>query len=110
MSPRLVDFVIRNSHLKQDEIRPDLRLAEDIGQYGLDAIGFFENFFTEFQVQNQEGFDFDAHINEGPDFVLRPLNWLRNMVSKERRKYLYPDVTLGHLDKVIAAGKWFNER
>ena len=76
----------------------------------MDAIGFMQNFFTEFHISNPEDFDLDAHIDGGPDFVPRPINWFKNIVIKERRKYLKPDVTLGHLDKVTSQRKWFNEK
>lgn len=110
MNPQLTDFVVKKTHLKRDEIKPELRLAEDIGYYGLDAVPFMQDFFSEFEVPNLQDFDFDAHIDGGPDFVPRPLNWLRNVIFKERRKYLRPEVTLGNLDKVIEKGLWFNER
>lgn len=110
MNPKLIDFIVDNTHLKAGDIKPAIRLAEDIGFYGLDAVDFFENFFAEFEISNTENFDFDLHVDGGPDFIRRPLNWLKNIVNKERRKYLNPDVTLGHLDKVVEKGSWFNER
>lgn len=110
MNPNLIDFLLKNTHLKANDIRPELRLAEDIGFYGLDAILFFESFFSEFKIRNIENFDLDLHIDGSVDFALRPLNWLKNILDKERHKYLKPDVTLGHLEKVIETGSWFNER
>lgn len=110
MNPKLIDFLAKNTHLKTGDIRPELRLAEDIGFYGLDAISFFESFFAEFEIKNIEIFDFDSHIDGSVDFAPRPLNWLKSVLNKERRKYLRPDVTLGHLEKVIETGCWFNER
>lgn len=110
MNPKLIDFVVKNTHLKAGDIRPEMRLAEDIGYYGLDAISFFERFFSEFEIKNIESFDVDLHIDGSVDFAPRPLNWLKNILNKDRRKYLRPDVTLGHLDKVVEKGSWFNER
>ena len=110
MNSELKDFIVNHSHLKAEQIKPELRLAEDIGHYGLDAISFFEDFFTTFNIDNQEDFDSDLHINGGPDFAPRPIQWLKNMFIKKRRKYLRPDVTVGHLQKVIEQGKWFNEK
>ena len=110
MNQKLIDFITKNTHLKTGDIRPELRLAEDIGFYGLDAVSFFETFFTEFEIKNTENFDLDLHIDGSVDFAPRPLNWLKNVLNKERRKYLRPDVTLGHLEKVVETGSWFNER
>ncbi|MFN8152729.1 MAG: DUF1493 family protein [Bacteroidia bacterium] len=110
MNSKLIDFIVKNTHLKAGDIRPELRLSEDIGYYGLDAILFFESFFSEFEIKDIESFDIDLHIDGSVDFAPRPLNWIKNVVNKERRKYLRPDVTLGHLDKVIEKGSWYNER
>jgi hypothetical protein len=110
MNPKLIDFIIKNTHLKTSDIRPELRLAEDVGFYGLDAILFFENFFKEFEIKNIESFDIELHIDGSVDFAPRPFNWLKNLLIKERRKYLRPDVTLEHLNKVVEKGSWFNER
>jgi len=110
MNPELKNFIIKRSHLKVEQIKPELRLAEDIGLYGLDAISFFEDFFTTFKIENLEDFDSDLHIEGGPDFAPRPIEWLKNVFIKKRRKYLRPDVTIGHLQKVIEKGEWFNEK
>ncbi len=110
MNQRFIDFVTQNTQLKAGDIKPELRLAEDIGFYGMDAIAFFESFFAKFEIKDIDSFDFDLHIDGSVDFTPRPLNWIKNLVKKERRKYLRPDVTLGHLDKVVEKGSWFNER
>jgi len=110
MNPELIEFIIKKTHLKAEQVKPELRLAEDIGFYGLDAISFFEEFFTIFKIENTEDFDSNLHIDGGPDFAPRPKQWLKNIFNTERRKYLRPDVTIGHLQKVIENGKWFNER
>lgn len=109
MNPKFTDFIIKRTDLKAEEITPELRLAEDIGFYGMDAIAFLDDFFAEFGIKNHEDFDTDLHINGGPDFTPRPLNWLKNLLIKNRRKYLRPDVSLGHLESVIEKGEWFNE-
>lgn len=110
MNTDLIEFIVNRSHLKAEQIRPDSRLAEDIGCYGLDAISFFEDFFTTFKIENYEDFDSDLYINSSADFAPRPIQWLKNLFNKERRKYLSPDVTIGHLQKVIEKGKWFSEK
>ena len=108
MKQELIDFITSRTHLKADEIIPELKLAGDIGFYGLDAISFFEDFFDEFKIKNLDDFDIDLYINGGPDFVSRPLNWIKNLMNKEQRKYLKPDITMGHLEKIIEVGKWIN--
>lgn len=110
MDNNLTEFITKRTHLKADEIGSELRLAEDIGFYGLDAVTFMQEFFSEFKIENYDDFDFDLHIDGGPDFAPRPGNWLRSLFVKERRKYLRPDVSIGHLLKVIEKGKWFNEK
>ena len=110
MIPELIEFIINNTHLKAEQVKPELRLAEDIGFYGLDAISFFEEFFATFKIENIEDFDSNLHIDGGSDFAPQPMQWLKNIFNTERRKYLRPDVTIGHLQKVIENGKWFNER
>jgi hypothetical protein len=110
MNPELIEFIVKNTHLKAEQIKPELRLAEDIGFYGLDSICFFEEFFKTFKIDNYEDFDSDLHIDGGSDFAPKPIQWLKNIFIKERKKYLRPDVTIGHLQKVIESGKWFNER
>ena len=74
MNPKLIDFIVSSTHLKTGDIRPELRLAEDIGYYGLDAISFFEKFFAEFKIKSTENFDLDLHIDGSVDFAPRPLN------------------------------------
>ncbi len=110
MKQELIDFITNKTHLKVDEINSELKLAEDIGFYGLDAISFFEEFFEKFEIQNLDEFDIDLHIDGSVDFAPRPLNWIKNILIKERRKYLKPDVTMGHLEKVIEAGKWIDNK
>ncbi|MFZ9955610.1 MAG: hypothetical protein ACO3E1_05750 [Flavobacteriales bacterium] len=109
MNPELIDFIIKRSHFKTEQIKPELRLAKDIGFYGLDAISFFEDFFIVFKIKNTEDFNADLHIDGGPDFAPQPMKWIKNLIIKKRRKYLKPDVTIGHLQKVIEKGRWFNE-
>lgn len=110
MNQKLIDFIKKNTHLKTDDIRPELRLAEDIGFYGLDAISFFEKFFAEFEIKNAENFDLDLHIDGSVDFAIRPLSWLKNALNKESSTCLRQDVTLGHLERVFEKRSWFNER
>ena len=102
-------FIIKHSYLKAEQVKPELRLAEDMGFYGLDAITFFEEFFSAFNIKNAEDFDAELHIDGGPDFVNSPIKWLKNVFNMDRKKYLRPDVTLGHLQKVKDKGEWFNE-
>lgn len=108
MNTELIEFIIKRTQLKPDEIKSETKLAEDIGFYGLDAISFFEEFFEKFKIINLDEFDVDLHIDGSVDFAPRPLNWIKNVLIKERRKYLTPDVTMGHLEKVINTGKWIN--
>ncbi len=110
MNQELIEFIVTRTQLKSDEIKPETKLAEDIGFYGLDAISFFEEFFEKFEIQNLDEFDVDLHIDGSVDFTPRPLNWIKNVLIKERRKYLRPDVTIGHLEKVIETGKWIDEK
>ena len=110
MKTELIRFIKTRTHLNSNKIKPELRLAADIGLFGMDAIGFFEEFFKEFDINNPEEFDSDLYIDGSVDFVPRPLKWVANLIFKERRKYVSPDVTLGHLDKVIQKGKWFDEK
>jgi len=108
MNNELIEFITSRTHLKANEIKPDLRLAKNIGLYGLDSIGFFEEFFNEFEIEKLEEFDVNLHIDGGTDFAPQPLNWIKNLMMKKRRKYLRPDVTVGHLEKVIERGEWIN--
>lgn len=110
MDSELKKFIIYHSHLKADQIKPELRLAEDIGFYGLDAIIFIEGFFAAFEIDNYEDFDTELHIDGGPDFSPQPIEWIKKVFIKGRRRYLHPDITLGHLQKVKDKGKWFTDR
>ena len=110
MKSELINFITSSTHLKTDEIKPELKLAEDIGLYGQEAIGFFEAFFKTFEIRNLDEFDAELYIDGSVDFAPRPINWIKNVLIKERRKYLKPDVTLGHLNKVVEFGKWTNEK
>ena len=110
MKSELIEFITRTTHFKPGQIKQETRLAQDIGFYGLDAISFFEKFFEEFRIQNLDEFDVDLHIDGSVDFAPRLLNWIKNILVKERRKYLKPDVTMGHLEAVIETGKWINEK
>jgi len=42
MNSELIKFIVKHTDLKVDDIKPELRLAQDIGFYGLDSISFFE--------------------------------------------------------------------
>lgn len=108
MKQELIDFIISKTHLKADEIKPELKLAQDIGFYGLDSISFFDEFFDKFEIQNTDEFDVDLYIDGSVDFALEPIKWIKNIFIKERKIYLRPDVTMGHLEKVIEAKKWIN--
>ena len=110
MNQKFAEFIFQQTGVRHEDQKPGLKLAEDIGFYGMDAITFFDNFFHEFQVKNLSEFDADLHIDGSVDFAPQPINWVKNIVIKKRRKYLNPDVTLGHLEKVAASGQWFNER
>ncbi len=106
MKQELIEFIAKRTHLQANEINSELRLAKDIGFYGLDSLQFFDDFFKEFHIQNREDFDIHLYIDGGQDFEPQPLNFIRNLFSK---RYNHPDVTLGHLEKVIEKGKWINE-
>jgi hypothetical protein len=110
MNPRLIDFLIQKIGATREELNPKTRLAQDLGCCGLDAVTLFNDFFTEFRIQNIEQFDEDLHIEFSPDYAPRPFYWLKNLLKKDRRKYLRPDVTVGHLDRVIELGYWLNEK
>jgi len=107
MNSRFIEFVALNTHLKTVEVLPDLKLYADLSIVGVEAIDFFENFFTTFKIQNIEEFNINLYIEGGPDFAPQPLKWIKNIVIKDRRKFLNPDVTLGHLNEVVERGEWF---
>ena len=94
MNPKLTDFLVRKIGISSEKLTSDTRLGHDLGCCGLDAVSLFEDFFEEFSIKNIEEFDAELHINFSPDFAPRPLYWLKNLINKERRKYLDPDVTL----------------
>lgn len=110
MNQRLKEFLVRKIGVSSEKLTPASRLSEDLGCAGLDAVTLFNDFFLEFDIKNIEEFDADLHIDFSVDFVQRPLSRLKNLFNKNRWKYLRPDVTLGHLEKVIESGKWQNER
>jgi len=70
MKQELIDFIARRTHLRLDEIKPELRLAEDIGFYGLDSMSFFKEFFEAFEIKNIEEFDIDLMLMADPTFLL----------------------------------------
>ncbi|MBO6517247.1 MAG: DUF1493 family protein [Bacteroidia bacterium] len=109
MNQKLIEFIVDKTQLKPADIKPETKLAGDIGFYGLDGILFFEEFFEKFNIQNLEEFDVTLHISGSVDFAPRPLNWIKNVLIKDKRKYLSPDVSMGHLEKVMDSGKWINE-
>jgi len=109
MEREFLDFLVQVTHLEYHQITPETKLADDIGFYGMDAIIFFEKFFEEFNIQNTDDFDLHLHIDGSVDFTPRPLNWIKNIILKERRKYLRPDVNMGHLNKVVKSGTWINK-
>ena len=108
MNPQLTAFLVRKIGATPENLKSKTLLVKDLGCCGLDAVQLFEDFFTEFE--NIEQFDADLHIDFSPDFTPRPLNWIRNLLSRDRWKYLDPDVTIGHLERVTASKKWYDER
>ena len=110
MKTELIKFIEKQTHLNANQITPELKVAEDIGFYGLDALIFFEEFFDEFNIRNLDEFDLELYIDGSVDFARKPFSWMKNLFIKSRRKYLNPDVTIGHLDKVVKKGEWFDER
>jgi hypothetical protein len=105
-------YIFINDKLDIDvnQLNPNTLLAQDLGIYGLDSIYFFDAFFDEFKLSNVEAFDSELYIDCGPDFKSSFKDWLKNIFIKERRKYLRPDISLGHLQKVIEKGEWFDEK
>ena len=110
MRPELIKFLVTKTDLNEKEMKPELHLAKDIGFYGLDAVDFFEKFFDHFEIKNLDDFEEESHIDGSVDFKYEGQNWFKNIFRKDREKYLNPDVSIGHLNKVVEAGKWFNER
>lgn len=108
MNPDFVAFVSQWTNRQPNELTPELKLANDLGIYGLDAIYFMEEFFTAFQIKNTDNFDSNLYLDGGPDFSTPFIDKLKNIFIKERRKYLTPDISLGHLNKVMEYSTWID--
>jgi len=80
----------------------DIRLYEDLGIYGDDAVEFLMAFGREFKVDVSKFMAADYFKDEGIDFLTPIINLLsRNKRQLAEKKTL----TLGHLEKAIAAGR-----
>ena len=108
INQELIKFLSSRIDIEEKKIHFNTKLAGDLGVYGLDALYLFDDFFDVFKIQNIENFDSDLHIDGSVDFSFSFKDKIKNILIKERRKYLTPDVTIGHLNKVIEKGKWFN--
>ena len=102
-------FISKKLQIKPEEIDLNKKLSRDFGCCGMDALELFEDFFTTFNITNTDEFDSDLHIDGGPDFGPRPLSFIKNLLNRKRWKYLRPDVSIRHLEKVAEEGRWFNE-
>ncbi|HSH67192.1 MAG TPA: hypothetical protein VLB84_15700 [Bacteroidia bacterium] len=65
MNSKLISFIVKYTDLNPEQTRPELRLGKDIGFYGLEAISFFEAFFSEFKIENIEDLDEALHVAGG---------------------------------------------
>lgn len=110
MSSRLIDqetqkqlqaIFREQARLQEDELFPGARLEHDCGITGDDAWELLEAIHEKFGT-DFSSMDFAQHFHgEGEGLLSALLN-----PARERARKAYP-VTVGHIYKVVEAGKWF---
>jgi hypothetical protein len=101
VSERLKIFIEKERWQYEFPLTNDVRLYEDLGIYGDDAVEFLIAFGKEFNVDVSNFLAADYFKGEGIDFITPILNLFRNKRVTTNKKVL----TLGHLEKSIKAGR-----
>ena len=97
---KLKDFVIKRSCVDDEEITSETKLGDDLGVSGDDAVEFIIAFGKEFNVDVSQFMVADYFEPEGDVILPTVLRFLTGR-QKQPKKIL----TVGHLEKAVAAGK-----
>jgi hypothetical protein len=101
VSERLQMFIKKERWQYGFPLTNDVRLYEDLGIYGDDAVEFLLAFGNEFHVDVSKFLAADYFKSEGIDFISPILKLFRNKRVTTNKKVLM----LGHLEKSIKAGR-----
>jgi acyl carrier protein len=94
------EFTTKQSGIKEDKIKEDASLENDLGIYGDDAVEFIIAFGKEFNVDVSRFMAADYFSGEGIDFI-NPL--IRGLAGQRvpKKKIL----TIRHLEKAVESGR-----
>jgi hypothetical protein len=98
---RLQIFIEKERWRYKFPLTNDVRLYEDLGIYGDDAVDFIVAFGKEFNVDVSNFLAADYFKGEGIDIITPILNLFKSKHLIVNKKSL----TLGHLEKSIKAGR-----
>ena len=101
VSKRLQTFVKDERWEYKFPLTEAVRLYEDLGIYGDDAVEFLIKFSKEFNVNVSNFMAADYFKGDGVDFIMPIIN----LFSKRKAQSVKKTLTLGHLEKAIMAGK-----
>jgi acyl carrier protein len=99
MNKQLNHLIISMSGVRENEIKPDARLYEDLGIYGDDAIELMIAYSSQFKVYISNFMAADYFQPEGD--TLLPA--IIGMITGNKKKYKI--LMVSHLEKGILAGR-----
>lgn len=107
MLERVIALISVQTGIEESELNENTKIEEDVGLAGLDTIEFYEEFFTEFQIDNPQDFDSNKYISpENIDLF----STLKSIFSKRvRHEFDLKNNTIKHLTNVALKKRWYEE-
>lgn len=107
MLKKVITLISAQTGIEKSKLNENTKIEDDVGLAGLDTISFYEEFFTEFQIDNPQDFDSGMYISsENIDL----LSVLKSIFSKKvRQEFQLKNNTIKHLTNVALKRRWYDE-
>jgi Protein of unknown function (DUF1493) len=107
MLERVIALISAKTGIEGSKLNENTKIEEDVGLAGLDTIEFYEEFFTEFRIDNSQDFDSSKYISpENIDLF----SVIKSIFSKKtRHEFNLKNNTIKHLTNVALKKRWYEE-
>ncbi|MDZ7900535.1 MAG: DUF1493 family protein [Arcicella sp.] len=104
---KVIALVSAQTGIEESKLNENTKIEDDVGLVGLDTIEFYEEFFTEFQIDNPQDFDSNKYISpENIDIF----SILKSIFSKKtNHEFDLKNNTIRHLTNVALRKRWYEE-
>ncbi len=102
MFTKLVQFTIKQSCVKDEQITRETKLYDDLGIYGDDAVDFLVAYGKTFNVDVSKFMAADYFKGEGIE-IIGPI--IKRIIGQKKTEPVKKTLTVAHLEKGIIAGR-----